>query len=115
MHAWAADGLIGNGGMLALVESMGDRGPAIVQGFRALDLPEYAEAVARALEFFPDAGAADPDDRLAVTAEWSPGGTEEAELERLEALTYSFADALPIKAVRFMEAHPADFPVSPAS
>ena len=100
MHAWAADGLIGNGGMAALVESMGDRGPAIVQGFRALDLPEYAEAVDRALE---------------VIAGWPPGGAEEAELERLETVTYSFADALPIKAVRFIEAHPADFPSSRAA
>ena len=63
MHAWAADGLIGNGGM----------------------------------------------------AEWPPGGVQEAELQRLEALTYSFADALPIKAVQFVTDHPADFPTSPAS
>ena len=111
-HAWAADGLIGNGGMLAVVESLGDRGPAVVQGFRALDLPAYGDAVARALDLFPRAGDTDPADRLAVAEEWAAGGPEEAELERLEEVTYSFADVLPIKAAAFMADHPADFPAT---
>jgi len=112
MHAWSADGLIGNGGMLALVDSLGDRGVEVVQGFRALGLPAYADAVSSALALFPRAGEDEPDARLAVAEGWAPGGPEEDELERLETITFSFADVLPIKAAAFVADHPVDFPTA---
>jgi hypothetical protein len=109
MHAWVADGLIANGGMLALVDSLGERGPTVVQGFRDLGVPAYADAVALALELFPTAGAPEPADRLAVADAWASGGPEEAELGRLEEISFSFADVLPIKAAAFVADHPGDF------
>lgn len=52
VHIWSAGGIIGNGGFRYFFES-GLDGPATVRAYDAVGLPAKADAVRRALEFFP--------------------------------------------------------------
>jgi hypothetical protein len=106
------DGIINNGGLPALVETLGDRGPAVAAAFAVLGLPGRAEVVLRTLELYPTAGAPSPDERLSAWDTWTAGGPEETELARLESRYFSLdaTEALATAGARFLRAHPADFP-----
>jgi hypothetical protein len=112
LHVWAADGLIGNGGMRSLIESMGDRGPEVVRALWSLGLEAYAAAVSRTLELFPTAAAATPDERLSAEDAWTEGGPEHQELDRLEEIAWSQGDLVLPALVGMIREHPQDFPGS---
>lgn len=117
MHAWVASRLISDGGLPALVETLGDRGATVADAFAALGLPGRADVVLRMLELYPTAGAPSADERLSAWDNWTAGGPEETELARLERsyVALSATEAVPAAGARFVRAHPADFPSSPAS
>jgi hypothetical protein len=112
MYAWVADGTIADGGLPALVETLGDRGAAVADAFAALGLPGRADVVRRTLELYPTAGATSPDERLSAWDTWAAAGPEETELERLESRyrSLSATEAVDAAGARFVTDHPADFP-----
>jgi hypothetical protein len=104
--------MIADGGLPALVETLGDRGAAVADAFAALGLPGRADVVLRTLDLYPTAGASSADERLSAWDTWTAAGPEETELERLESRWFSLSatEAVDAAGARFVTDHPADFP-----
>jgi aspartate aminotransferase-like enzyme len=112
VHIWATLGMVDNGGLVHFFDTIGDRGTAVVTGFRALGLTEYADIIERTLRLYPAAAVGDPDERLRAQAAWEEGGTEETELGALDdqAIRISHSRQVERAAAAFVRAHPDDFP-----
>lgn len=112
VHVWATLGMVDNGGLVHFVDTTGDRGTAVVAGFRALGLDDYADIIERTLRLYPAASAGDPDERLRAQDAWEEGGAEETELNALDdqAIRFSHSRQVERAAAAFVRAHPDDFP-----
>lgn len=104
--------MVDNGGLPHFIATTGDRGAAVVTGFRTVGLDEYAEIIERTLRLYPTASAQDPDERLSAQESWEEGGVEHQRLDELDdrASRISASRQIERAAAAFVREHAADFP-----
>lgn len=104
--------MVDNGGLPHFIETTGDRGDAVVQGFRSLGLDDYARVIERTLRLYPTASGGDPDERLSAHESWEDGGVEDTELNELDAQASRISASRQVErtAAAFVREHADDFP-----
>jgi hypothetical protein len=109
--AWVLSGLVDNGGFPSWIESLGHRTPEAKTALAHLGATEYVPLLDEAMRLYPTYAAADPDERLSASDQW----TEEDDA-RLEVLDQAFYDLSAKRelvmhyAAPYVAAHPDEFP-----
>jgi hypothetical protein len=106
---WPASGFLDNGGILSLVECLGDQSEAVVAAFVEVGLPRRAAAVAAGLALFPRRSHSDHDVRLSLPVLWRLGA--DARIDRADERWFSLEDDEPVDAAvaSYVRAHPNSF------
>jgi hypothetical protein len=108
--AWVLSGLVGNGGFASWIESLGHHTLEARAALSHLGASEYIPLLDEATRLYPTFAAADADERLGASDEWTH--EDEARSESLDESFFRLAedrDLIGHYAAAYVSGHPEEF------